>query len=95
MIDVRLNLKLICLLISLVSFYGQFSVSWLLPFLKLHIKKSTNIIFNAKFVVIEFWRNYLNKKYELLGMSLALSTLNSESKILFIPFICFEKYEKI
>ena len=63
-------------------------------FKKLHIKKSTNLIFDTKIVVFQFWRNYLNKKYELLGMSLALSTLNSESKILFIPFICFEKYEK-
>ena len=30
-------------------------------FKMLHIKKSIELIFNAKIIFIEFWRNYLNK----------------------------------
>ena len=75
--------------------WAVFGIIVIVIFKKLHIKKSTNLIFDTKIVLFQFWRNYLNKKYELLGMSLALSTLNSESKILYIPFIYFEKYEKV
>ena len=30
-------------------------------FTRLHIKKSTKLIFNATIMFIKFWRNYLNK----------------------------------
>ena len=46
---------------SNVILWAIFGIIVVAIFKKLHIKKSTNIILNAKFVVIEFWRNYLNK----------------------------------
>ena len=41
-------------------------------FTRLHIKKSTNLIFDTKIVVFQFWRNYLNKKERTSGNVIGL-----------------------